>query len=206
MRLATTLSRKVVPLSWGRRIAARRTIKEIGFIGVWQFQARLSATILLSLAAFIGAWQAVIVMLPWGLTATHWYETARANGLQDILETPAPTKNKGQRLGSWLFYGLKIYLFDFKQFVFFHLLGPSISRRSKSSLRMQGRRLLIILGMTLFGVLATHHALSLAGYSRRQIYWGNMAARVLNIPVKILETTILVGLLFLIVRLITGLV
>lgn len=145
-------------------------------------------------------------MTLWGLAVTHLYETARSYGLRDVMETPRPNKigNKPRLLHwlpitmSWLMYGLKVFFLGYKQYAYTRGFRSLIQSR-------QGgwpRTVVIAGGLMLFGVTASHHILRMAGLPVRQVYWGNMFARVLELPAKFVQTTAVMSLVQLALNLI----
>jgi hypothetical protein len=141
------------------------------------------------------------------MVATHFYERSQDRGFPNLLELPAifseEKREKGGILArslSWIVQTLKViyvairmYIFDVRQFVFFRIFGTWLKPNDGCMIRRKTRSLILAVSMMLFGVIANHQALTLAGFSRRRVYWGNMFARITNIPVKVLETTIVLS-------------
>jgi hypothetical protein len=155
----------------------------------WNLQAQLSTVALLSLLALFSVWTALAVMVVWSAISTVVYVHGRRRGLPDIFGRPRQScraRSAVISLGQACVGGVQ-------PFVYTRTLCHLIETPAKG-LRSRVSRLAILgVGLTLFGVTATHHLLQRAGYEGRDLLHYSLLGAVLHAAYRILLSGALIS-------------
>jgi len=187
------------PLGWGR-------VKTLGLshlpvfslelilVVAWRLQSKAAWVALLATVRWVGILQALAIMLIWGLVAVQLYEWIRRRGIPDPIHLPqGESKGRWKKTLAWGFYVFKAGFLGWKQFVYAAVFDRLIISDNRKGLPRLAKGSAIFGGVCLFGVTAAHHTLSMAGCSRSQIFWGNMAGRLVEAGMKLLKVTLLLS-------------
>lgn len=173
---------RLSPKRWIKETAiwVKKLWREMRFLALWEIQSRFSTLTTFILVATVG-WWTLPIMLIWALTATLVYEWLLSKGQPDLMEMGKPG------FTGWI-VGLLAFIFvGWRQVLYTHSVTRYGLNPGESRVKGLIRKILLGIGLVLFGVVPTHHLLKKAGYSKREIVWGNLAGRFLNVAFQILE-------------------
>jgi len=174
-----------------------------GLVAAWELQSQLATIALLALVTVVSVVSALAVMIAWSLCAAILYSAARKRGLPDLLESTSAPRLSGTnvRLLIPACLGLlKAWLAGVQAFIFSRTACRVFSRPAQ---RWQSKMLRISVlgvGLTLFGVPAADHMLRTAGYKDARLLRLSLLAPFLNVPYRVLLSTLIVNALLGIAR------
>jgi hypothetical protein len=127
---------------------------------------------------------AIPPMLAWSLAATLAYPCARRRGLPDILEAHEQPAQRLPRVRSLLLQGFGVWSAGCQAFLFSKAYR-FVLRRQGTRLHRFLHRLLLLVGLTLFGVTTAEHMLRRAGYGGGRLLRLSLIAPFLNVPYRV---------------------
>jgi hypothetical protein len=162
---------------------------DLCWLAAWQIQARLATLVLVGLVAVVSLWAALTIMLSWSLMATFGYCLCRQRGLPDLLENSRPKPINAPEL-AWMRWALlsllKAWLVGVQAFIFSRTVGWLLMRPDRRWRARLVRVVVLGIGLTLFGVTASHHMLRKAGYAEGDLLRFSFVGSFLHVPYQIL--------------------
>jgi hypothetical protein len=181
------LFEKLSGISWHKAI----------FILFWEGQSQLSAIAYVALVAFGSFWLALGVMLAWSLTATVFFCAARERGYPNLLSTEILPKRSStsQPLVHALGACGRAWLSGVHAFIFARCSCVVLAeKRGCCRARTAVRLLVLVFGLTFFGVSTAEHMLRTAGYAGKKLVRLSLIGPFLNVPYRVLVSTAVVAL------------
>jgi hypothetical protein len=171
-------------------------VHEVGFVAAWKIQSSLATVAFIAFVALIHLGFALMIMMAWSLLATLIYHRARLMGLPDLFENSRVTTSGGK---GWYMRAIttvltlaKAFVVGVQPFIYCRTVGCLL--RPAGSLPARAVRSAVLwAGLTLFGVTATHHLLSKAGYSGGRLLNLSYVGTALNVPYRMLVSAVLVN-------------
>jgi hypothetical protein len=170
---------RVVAISLSRPLSPS-VLRHGSFLAFWQAQSKLATIALFALLA-VSVWLALAVILVWSIAATLAYYSARQRGVPDFLAVSSSNcraARTGQMLGGMWLVGLSA--FAFANVIRPLLRNGSLCRRSRLT-----RFVVLLTGLTLFGVTINQHMLQVAGYQGPKMLALSIFGVFLNVPYRI---------------------
>ena len=173
-------------------------VHEVGFVAAWKIQSMLATLAFITFVALIPISLVLAIMTAWSLLAALFYHKARQRGLPDLfadsrIATGQASKAWWTRFVAPTVTLVKAFVVGFQPFIYCRTLGCLVRPANSLSSRMV-RSAVLWVGLVLFGVTATHHLLSRAGYSGAQLLNLSYVGTVLNVSYRTVVSVIVVNL------------
>jgi hypothetical protein len=173
-------------------------LHEFGPLTAWELQSQLATIALVALVAFVPILAAIGIMITWAMIATLAYYVGRQHGFPDLLETrwsapPVARKEWRRWVGSTLVSLVKTWVAGIQPYIYTRIFCPVLARPVRRWYTGIVRFLVLTIGLTLFGVTATHHLLKRAGFGERAILRYSLVGPLLNVPYRVVFSAVLLN-------------
>jgi hypothetical protein len=176
----------------------RGWVHEIGFVAAWKLQSMLATLAFITFVALIPISLVLAIMVAWSLLAAFVYHKARQTGLPDLFADSRIAAEHTSKAGWPRFVGAvltltKACIVGLQPFIYCRTVGCLV-RPANSLPSRVARSAALWIGLVLFGVTATHHLLSRAGYSGSKLLNLSYIGTVLNVSYRTVFSLVLVNL------------
>jgi hypothetical protein len=167
------------------------------FLALWEVQSQLATIAYVGLIAFTSWWVTLAAMLTWSLVATIAFWYARERGYPNILNAmKCPHSDTGIKVAWHAVTSLfSAVVGGVHAFVYTRCASALLSDRAAGRQRRFLRRLVLLVGMTMFGVTVAEQLLRAAGYSGRRLLHMAWIGPFLNVPYRVVLSAVFVALL-----------
>ncbi len=190
-----------LPGAWRRNVARLSAFLSGGRLlpllaaSIWEVQSYLATAALYGLLVLTSMWLTLPVMLAWSLLATVVFFHGRKRGLPDLLkDEPLRSEQRWGLLGNLSLYAGRIWLVGIQAFLYSRTFCRVLDREPTRCRRSRlAQKAVLGVGLTLFGVTATHHMLSRAGYAGGKLLTLGMVGSICNVTYRVLLSAAVVG-------------
>ena len=167
------------------------------FLALWEVQSQVATVAYIGLVAFTSLWVTLGAMLAWSLIATVIFCYARERGYPNILNS---VKCPSTAAGITVIWHAATSFFSamlggIHAFVYTRCTSALLSEKPVAGPRRFLRRLILVVGMTMFGVTVAEQLLRSAGYSGRRLLHLASIGPFLNVPYRVLLSAVFVAVL-----------
>jgi hypothetical protein len=171
---------------------------EVGFVAAWKLQSLLATLAFVTFVALIPVSLVLAIMVAWSLLAALFYHKARQMGLPDLfadsrIASGQTSTTSWTRFAATLLTFGKACIVGVQPFIYCRTVGCLVRPADSLPGRMV-RSAVLWIGLVLFGVTATHHLLSKAGYSGAMLLNLSYVGTVLNVSYRVVVSVLLVNL------------
>jgi hypothetical protein len=167
------------------------------FLALWEIQSQLATIAYVGLVAFTSWYVTLGAMLVWSLTATLLFWHARERGYPNILNSVKCPRSEAGIKVAWhaVTSVFSAVLGGIHAFVYTRCANSLLNEQPAGRPRRFLRRLVLVVGMTMFGVTVAEQLLRSAGYSGRRLLQLASLGPFLNVPYRVVLSAVFVALL-----------
>lgn len=167
------------------------------FVALWEVQSQIATIAYVGLVAFTSWWVTLGVMLSWSLVATLAFWYARERGYPNILNAVECPRSEAGIKVAWRAATsvFSAVVGGVHAFIYTRCTSALLGDKPVAGPRRFLRRLVLLVGMTMFGVTVAEQLLRAAGYEGRKLLHLASIGPFLNVPYRVMLSAVFVAIL-----------